>query len=74
MFLSSFPEKANIEKLKSMEGEEYSFAFYKNVLYYAYPVEFSGKRRNINIEKILGTQGTARTWLVVDKLIELLTK
>ena len=32
---------------------------------------FDGARRTVNFEKVLGVVGTARTWKVVDKLIEL---
>jgi hypothetical protein len=41
------------------------------VLYYTYAKESDGKRRTINFEGILGAEGTARTWQVVRKLVEL---
>jgi hypothetical protein len=34
-------------------------------------VQFDGKRRTIDFEKVLGVSGTARNWNVVAKLIEL---
>jgi len=71
MFLSGKPGKQQINKLMDLRGEEYSFAVHDNILYYAYPREFGGHRRNINFEKVLGVTGTARTWKVIDKLIEL---
>ena len=71
MFLSDKPGKQQINKLMELRGEEYSFAVHDNILYYAYPREFGGRRRNINFEKVLGVTGTARTWKVIDKLIEL---
>ena len=33
--------------------------------------EYDGKRHTINVEGILGAEGTARTWKVVRKLVEL---
>ncbi len=72
MFLSGKPENQNVEKLMGMSGEEYSFAVKDKVFYYAYPREYAGpRRRNINFEKVLGVTGTARTWKVISKLIEL---
>ena len=71
MFLSGKPGKQQVNKLMELQGEEYSFAVHDKVLYYAYPREFGGRRRNINFEKVLGVTGTARTWKVIDKLIEM---
>jgi uncharacterized protein (DUF1697 family) len=71
MFMSDKPGKQQINKLMELKGKEYSFAFYEKLLYIAYPREYGGNRRNINFEKVLGVTGTARTWKVVSKLIEL---
>ena len=71
MFLSDKPGKQQVDALKKMEGEEYSFAVRGKHLYYAYPREYAGRRRNINFEKVLGVIGTDRSWKVVKKLIEL---
>jgi uncharacterized protein (DUF1697 family) len=71
MFLSDKPGRQYVDKLMAMSGEEYSFAVYDKVLYYAYPREIAGRRRNINFEKVLGVTGTARSWKVISKLIEL---
>jgi uncharacterized protein (DUF1697 family) len=69
MFLSAEPDKEKNKTLKSLEGVEYRFHLQGKVLYYAYSREFDGKRRTIDLEKVLGTEGTARTWKVVDKLV-----
>ncbi len=71
MFLSAEPDEAHRTALMQLQGEEYTFAVRDNVLYFAYPRALAGSRRNINIEKVLGVTGTARTWKVVAKLIEL---
>jgi uncharacterized protein (DUF1697 family) len=72
VFLSAEPSKENTDKLLALQGEDFSFAVHKNFLYYFYPEKYAGHtRRSINLEKVLGVQGTARTYKVVDKLIEL---
>jgi uncharacterized protein (DUF1697 family) len=71
MFLSREPDAARCEALMALQGEEYRFAVRGKVLYYAYPRAVAGSRRAINLERVLGAEGTARTWKVVNKLIEL---
>jgi uncharacterized protein (DUF1697 family) len=72
VFLSGEPKKENADKLMALQGDDYSFTVYKNILYYFYPEKYAGHtRRNINFEKILAVQGTARTYKVIDKLIQL---
>ena len=71
MFLSDKPSTQQVDKLMEMSGKEYSFAVHDKVLYYAYSREIAGHRRNINFEKVLGVTGTARSWKVISKLIEL---
>ncbi len=71
MFLSGKPDEAHRDALMEKQGDEYRFSIQGNVLYYEYPIEFAGTRRNVNFEKILGVTGTARTWKVVNRLIEL---
>src|SRR5258708_8281745 len=72
MFLSRKPDALNIKALLAMQGKEYRFAIQDKVFYFAYDRKFEGpKRRNINFEKVLGVVGTARSWTVVKKLIEL---
>lgn len=71
VFLSAEPTADRIKALKAMEGDEYSFAVKGKVLYYAYDRKWDGKRRTVNFEKVLGVSGTARTWKVVEKLIEI---
>lgn len=71
MFLSTEPDKENIAKLMSLRGDEYKFAVKGKVFYFCYDKSIAGNRRNINFEKVLGVSGTARTWKVINKLIEL---
>jgi uncharacterized protein (DUF1697 family) len=72
MFLSHKPDPARWNALKKMEGKEYRFALWEKIFYYSYPKAFEGpKRRYINFEKVLGVSGTARSWKVVDKILEL---
>jgi uncharacterized protein (DUF1697 family) len=71
MVLSREPEPERIDKLTAQQAPEYRFAVRGSVLYYTYAKEYAGKRRTIDFEGILGTEGTARTWKVVRKLVEL---
>jgi uncharacterized protein (DUF1697 family) len=72
VFLSSEPARANQKALLDLQGKEYRFAVKGKVFYYAYSREVAGsRRRSINFEKVLGVTGTARTWKVIKKLIEL---
>jgi uncharacterized protein (DUF1697 family) len=71
VFLDATPAAARKKALMEMAGDEYRFAVRGKVLYYAYAKADAFKRRTINFEKVLGVTGTARTWKVVDKLIEL---
>ena len=71
MFLSRAPAPERVDKLMAQQAPEYQFAVRGPVLYYTYATEYDGKRRTINVEGILGAQGTARTWKVVRKLVEL---
>jgi uncharacterized protein (DUF1697 family) len=72
MFLSRAPAPPRRAALLALAGEDYRFAVRGPVLYYAYSRAFDGRRRAIDFEKVLGVTGTARTWKVVDKLVELL--
>jgi uncharacterized protein (DUF1697 family) len=71
MFLSTEPDAVRREALMELEGEEYRFHIEDKVLYYAYSRKYDGRRRTIDFERVLGVAGTARTWKVVDRLIEL---
>jgi len=71
MFLSAEPDAMHREALMARQGEAYQFHIHGKVLYYAYSREDSGSRRTIDFEKVLGVTGTARSWKVVNKLIEL---
>jgi uncharacterized protein (DUF1697 family) len=71
MFLDGAPEPARRRDLEGMAAPEYRVHVHGRVLYYAYPRVIQGRRRTIDFEKVLGVCGTARTWKVVDKLIEL---
>jgi uncharacterized protein (DUF1697 family) len=74
MFLSGKPNAENIKDLMKLKGKEYRFHVQDDVLYYAYDNKYAGNRRNLDFEKILDVKGTARSWRVVDKLIELSTQ
>ena len=71
MFLSGEPDSAHRAALMARQGSEYRFHISGKVLYYAYPRRVAGRRRTINFEGVLGVTGTARSWKVVNKLIEL---
>jgi uncharacterized protein (DUF1697 family) len=71
MFLSGEPDPAHRAALMALQGDDYRVAVRGKVLYYTYPRALAGSRRSVNFEKVLGVSGTARTWKVVDKLIEL---
>ena len=71
VFLSREPESERVDKLLAQQAPEYQFAVRGPVLYYTYAKEYDGKRRTISVEGILGAEGTARTWKVVRKLVEL---
>lgn len=72
VFLSATPKQENIDKLLAVQGEDFSCAVHKRFLYYFYPEKYAGHtRRSVNFEKVLDVLGTARTYKVVDKLIEL---
>jgi uncharacterized protein (DUF1697 family) len=75
MFLSRKPTPAQFKALKALEGKEYRFELGPGVLYFSYPVSEGGPpRRAVNIERVLDLLGTARTWKVVDQLIEKIEK
>jgi uncharacterized protein (DUF1697 family) len=71
MFLSRAPDAAHRAALDAVQGDDYRLAVRANVLYLAYAKALAGKRRAINFEKVLGVQGTARSFEVVDALIAL---
>ena len=71
MFLSAPPDETRRMALMALQGEEYRFHIHGNVLYHAYPRQYAGNRRTIDFERVLGVTGTARTWKVVNKLLEL---
>lgn len=74
MFLSAAPPQARRKMLMAMQGKEYRFHIRGKVLYFAYSRKYDGIRRMIDFEKVLGVSGTARSWNVVDKLIELASR
>lgn len=71
MFLSAEPDEAHRKALMALQGAEYRFHIQDKVLYYVYSRKNDGSRRTINFEKVLGVIGTARSWKVINKLIEL---
>lgn len=72
VFLSVPPKPERIEALMQLEGSEYHFYVHDRVFYYTYlRINSMNRRRSLPFEKILGVQGTSRTWKVVNRLIEL---
>src|SRR5436190_4027115 len=71
LFLNAKPNLERQKAVLAMHGNEYRFHIHGNVLYYAYSRTISGRRRTVNFEKVLDVAATARTWKVVNKLIEL---
>jgi uncharacterized protein (DUF1697 family) len=71
MFLSRQPDPAHRAALMARQGRDYRFRISGKVLYYAHPRRVAGHRRTVNFERVLGVTGTARSWKVVKKLIEL---
>lgn len=71
MYLSQEPDAQHGQAFKAIQGDDYRFAIHGKVLYYAYSRELAGHRLQVPFERLLGVIGTARTWKVVDKLIEL---
>jgi uncharacterized protein (DUF1697 family) len=69
--LSRAPDAARIAALDALAGDDYAFAVRGNVLYMAYARALAGKRRSIDVERVLGVTATARTIGVVDRLIAL---
>jgi uncharacterized protein (DUF1697 family) len=71
MFLSAEPDEVNYKALMTLQNKDYRFYVQNKVLHYVYSIKSDGRRRTINFEKVLGVVGTARSWKVVHKLIEL---
>ena len=61
MFLSAESDEALLKALMALQGEEYRFHIKDKVLYYAYSRKHDESRRTINLEKVLGVIGTARS-------------
>lgn len=72
VFLSAEPAAERRAALMGMQGDEYLFHVRGKVLYLAYDRAVAGRRRNVDFERVLGVTGTARTWKVVDRLVQLL--
>jgi uncharacterized protein (DUF1697 family) len=71
VFLSEPPAAAKRKALEELEDGVYSFRVRGRVLYFSYPRKLAGKRKTFDLERLLGVTATARTWKVVDKLVEL---
>ena len=74
MFLSAAPAALRRKTLMGMQGKEYRFYIGGKVLYLTYSRKYDGNRRSIDFEKVLGVSGTARSWKVVGKLIEIASR
>jgi uncharacterized protein (DUF1697 family) len=71
MFLDAEPSATSKKALMALQCDDYRFHVRGRVLYFAYSKALQGKRRNVDFERVLGVVGTARTWKVVEKLVEL---
>jgi uncharacterized protein (DUF1697 family) len=71
LFLAATPDAARCRALMALKVEDARFAVQDRILYYSYRLTPAARRRTIPFERLLGVQGTARTFKVVDKLIEL---
>lgn len=71
MFLSAVPARERRAALLAPAGDDHRFAIAGRVAYHAYPRAVTGRRRTIDLERVLGVAGTARAWNVVDQLIAL---
>lgn len=71
VFLSGRPARSHIDTLLAAQGDDYRFAVDGAVCYMTYARDTAGRRRAVDIERILGVSATARTWKVVDALVDL---
>jgi hypothetical protein len=55
----------------ALQGKEYRFHLHGKVLFHAYSRKLAGKRRAVDVERVLDVAATGRTWKVINKLIEL---
>jgi uncharacterized protein (DUF1697 family) len=71
VFLSDRPGRSQVAALMAAQGDEYRFAVKDTVCYMAYDRSLAGRRRAVDIERILGVPATARSWKVVRALVDL---
>jgi uncharacterized protein (DUF1697 family) len=71
VFLDRNPDAAHRRALAELEDGVYRFHVERDVLYYAYPRDARGRRRSIDLERVVGAAGTGRSIGVVRKLVEL---
>jgi len=71
-FLSAVPAPARRREIeRADDGGLYDIAVRGRVLYYAYARSDAQRRREIDVERILGVRATARSFKVVDTLVAL---
>ena len=70
VFLSRAPAPARRAALLALADDDYRFAIRGAVLYFAYRRDVIGRRREFDFERLLGVEATARTWRVVDELLD----
>jgi uncharacterized protein (DUF1697 family) len=69
VFLARAPAPDRRAALLALADDDYRFAIRGAVAYFGYPRAVAGKRRSIDLERVLGVEATARTWRVVDQLL-----
>ena len=70
-FLGASPASSKRRAIEQAGGDVYEIAVRGRVLYYAYARADAARRREIDVERILGVRATARSFKVVDKLVAL---
>lgn len=71
VFLSARPGRPQIDALLAAQGDDYRFAVEGAICYMAYDRRLAGRRRAVDIERLLGVRATARTWKVVQGILDL---
>jgi uncharacterized protein (DUF1697 family) len=70
-FLSSLPEKPNLEALESVKKDSEQFRLIDKVFYLYAPEGVGRSKLATKVEKVLGVATTARNWRTVSKIMEM---
>ncbi|HEY7470907.1 MAG TPA: DUF1697 domain-containing protein [Gemmatimonadota bacterium] len=74
LFLARAPTKAKREAFRALEFEARPPILSGKTAYYVWPARLRGKRTPLDLERVLGVQGTFRSSRVVRRLVELMAK